>query len=46
MSLMASHTRRGMVESVVTCEWLLQRVVVEVNVNCHDGGGYGRRGIK
>ena len=28
----------------VRCEWLLQRVVVEVNVKAHDAGGYGQRG--
>ena len=41
---MASHARRGAVESAVTCKWLLRRVVVEVDVNVHSGYGYGRRG--
>ena len=28
----------------VTCEWLLRRVVVEVDVNVHGGYGYWGRG--
>jgi hypothetical protein len=41
---MASHAWRETVELAVTWEWLLRRVVVEVNMNVHGGYGYGRRG--
>ena len=41
---MALHARRGVVELAVMYEWLLWRVVVEVNVNVHGGYSYGRRG--
>ena len=41
---MASHVQRGTVALVVKCKWLLRRVVVEVDVNAHGGGGYGWRG--
>ena len=41
---MASHAQRGTVALAVTCEWLLGRVVVEVDVNTHGGSGYGWRG--
>ena len=41
---MTSQARRGTVALAVTCEWLLRRVVVEVDVNAHGGSGYGRRG--
>ncbi len=39
---MALHMRRGVVESAVTCEWLLRRVDVEVDMNVH--GGYDTGG--
>ena len=42
--LMASHAQGGVVESAVMCEWLLRRVVVEVDVNVHGGFCYRRRG--
>ncbi len=35
-----------LVESAVTCEWLLRRVVVEINVSVHGGYCYRRRGGK
>ena len=37
---MASNVRRGVVELTVMYEWLLWRVVVEVNVNVHGGYNY------
>ena len=41
---MASNARKGTVESAVTCEWLLRRVVVEIDVNVHGSYCYRRRG--
>jgi pentatricopeptide repeat protein len=40
-SLMASHARRGTVNSAVTCERLLRRVVMEVDMNGGNGSGNG-----
>jgi hypothetical protein len=45
---MALDPRRGLVESMVACEWLARRVVMEVDVNvCSgDSDSYRRRGIQ